>query len=108
MSAMASEAPVRAPCKAYLAPPWMMPWDLMLCPPPRLALSTNTDEKPWRRRRARSEEHTPALQSLMRISHAVFLSTKKSTPSPPSSSTTHKHHATRPHITQESATKLLH
>lgn len=30
MSAMASEAPVRAPCSAYLAPPWMMPWDFTL------------------------------------------------------------------------------
>src|SRR3546814_8133104 len=29
----------------------------------------------------RSEEHTSALQSLMRISYAVFCSNKKSTPS---------------------------
>src|SRR3546814_6770045 len=32
---------------------------------------------PWRRRRVRSEEHTSELQSLMRISYAVFCLKKK-------------------------------
>src|SRR3546814_10249414 len=33
--------------------------------------------KPWRDRRLRSEEHTSELQSLMRISYAVFCLKKK-------------------------------
>src|SRR5690606_3773191 len=59
MSAIASEAPVRAPCSAYLAPPWMMPCDFTLCPPPRLPRSTNRVENPWLRRRALSQR--PAI-----------------------------------------------
>src|SRR3546814_4624668 len=35
------------------------------------------DEGQWLMRRPRSEEHTSELQSLMRISYAVFCSTKK-------------------------------
>src|SRR3546814_5322433 len=38
----------------------------------RLALPTN-----WQRANRRSEEHTSELQSLMRISYAVFCLTKK-------------------------------
>src|SRR5471032_1395607 len=61
MSAIASDAPVSAPCRAYFAPPWMIPWDFTLCPPPSVALSTNTVENPWRRRRAFSQRPaTPA------------------------------------------------
>src|SRR3546814_1456160 len=35
--------------------------------------------RPWDRRRLRSEEHTSELQSLMRISYAVFWLKKKRT-----------------------------
>src|SRR3546814_8742562 len=38
----------------------------------------------------KSEEHTSALQSLMRLSYAVFRSTKKN-----KKTTTHKHHKRR-------------
>src|SRR5690606_19588549 len=55
MSAMASDAPVSAPCRAYLVPPWMMPWDFTLCPPPSVPFSTSTVAKPSRRRRALSQ-----------------------------------------------------
>src|SRR5690606_29000066 len=55
MSAMASDAPVSAPCRAYLVPPWMMPWDFTLCPPPSVPFSTSTVAKPSRRKRALSQ-----------------------------------------------------
>src|SRR3546814_1849095 len=57
--------------------------------------------KPWKRRctmsgRDRSEEHTSELQSLMRISYAVFCLKKKHTylthPHPPFRSTAHYSH----------------
>src|SRR3546814_2956279 len=35
------------------------------------------DRAPWSRRQPRSEEHTSELQSLMRISYAVFCLKKK-------------------------------
>src|SRR3546814_4764005 len=52
----------------------------------------------------RSEEHTSELQSLMRISYAVFCLKKKNkqnhnntnNPSPPPQPTKHQHHSTRP------------
>src|SRR3546814_2419227 len=40
----------------------------------------------------RSEEHTSELQSLMRISYAVFCLTKKNTNTSTSSATKHAHH----------------
>src|SRR3546814_10250499 len=44
----------------------------------------------------RSEEHTSELQSLMRISYAVFC-LKKKTPTPPNPPPTHTdHHPTKP------------
>src|SRR3546814_5477693 len=46
--------------------------------PPRL-LDTIADAIAWGERRARSEEHTSELQSLMRISYAVFCLKKKKT-----------------------------
>src|SRR3546814_7702049 len=39
----------------------------------------------------RSEEHTSELQSLMRISYAVFCLKKKKTKSEPNSNSTHTH-----------------
>src|SRR3546814_1666751 len=38
----------------------------------RIALAAEADERPGERARGRSEEHTSELQSLMRISYAVF------------------------------------
>src|SRR3546814_4526852 len=51
-------------------------------PPARPACSSTSRSAPMRRRRsrARSEEHTSELQSLMRISYAVFCLKKKITP----------------------------
>src|SRR3546814_7869705 len=46
--------------------------DLCRVDPPRLALCRR-----WAGRRGRSEEHTSELQSLMRISYAVFCLKKK-------------------------------
>src|SRR3546814_1061378 len=40
-------------------------------------LTTTRGRLPWARRSARSEEHTSELQSLMRISYAVFCLKKK-------------------------------
>src|SRR3546814_6365984 len=47
--------------------------------PPRIALRSSHPASPMmsRLRRHRSEEHTSALQSLMRISYAVFCLNKK-------------------------------
>src|SRR3546814_4723225 len=44
---------------------------------PQLAPLARTDRPLWRKRRLRSEEHTSELQSLMRISYAVFCLQKK-------------------------------
>src|SRR3546814_4288040 len=50
-------------------------WD---APPPRLATLSEADIRPQHRRsNPRSEEHTSELQSLMRISYAVFCLKKK-------------------------------
>src|SRR3546814_3356816 len=46
--------------------------------PPRLSAETGSDRK-RRPRSRRSEEHTSELQSLMRISYAVFCLKKKNT-----------------------------
>src|SRR3546814_3714317 len=43
----------------------------------RTAISRDTPQPPARRRPPRSEEHTSELQSLMRISYAVFCLKKK-------------------------------
>src|SRR3546814_2375986 len=43
------------------------------------ALHNGADGLTWRARGARSEEHTSELQSLMRISYAVFCLKKKNT-----------------------------
>src|SRR3546814_3303009 len=45
--------------------------------------------------RIRSEEHTSELQSLMRISYAVFCLNKKTTPHPAISNTCHPTHRHR-------------
>src|SRR3546814_9518160 len=56
-----------------------------LSPAPRLAMLTPSHQfplgmtLPLARRLARSEEHTSELQSLMRISYAVFCLKKKTT-----------------------------
>src|SRR3546814_6869307 len=47
------------------------------------------DELAWLFEGRRSEEHTSELQSLMRISYAVFCSTKTTIPHPQSSTYTH-------------------
>src|SRR3546814_2007040 len=52
-------------------------------------LAARDDER--RRRAARSEEHTSELQSLMRISYAVFCMKKKTTDDTTSTQTTHHH-----------------
>src|SRR3546814_9579247 len=44
---------------------------------PRPGLRTRRFSRPWLRRSVRSEEHTSELQSLMRISYAVFCLKKK-------------------------------
>src|SRR5450830_1635200 len=74
MSAIASDAPVRAPCRAYFAPPWMIPWDFTLCPPPSVALSTSTVENPWRRRRALSQRPAtpaPTIRTSVEITDGI-------------------------------------
>src|SRR3546814_1810673 len=46
-----------------------------VCPPPTRAPNISSPRRPTRR--SRSEEHTSELQSLMRISYAVFCLKKK-------------------------------
>src|SRR3546814_5830496 len=48
-----------------------------------------------RERLFRSEEHTSELQSLMRISYAVFCLKKKQSPTDNTAAPTRKHHSTR-------------
>src|SRR3546814_5836307 len=48
-----------------------------LCPPVAAAVRQRRDEASGPRLRHRSEEHTSELQSLMRISYAVFCLKKK-------------------------------
>src|SRR3546814_1350028 len=43
----------------------------------QLASGINPAEERWKQKRMRSEEHTSELQSLMRISYAVFCLKKK-------------------------------
>src|SRR3546814_3044343 len=52
----------RPPCRMLCETPWLNGQDRRLLPPPR---------------QSRSEEHTSELQSLMRISYAVFCLKKK-------------------------------
>src|SRR3546814_8485504 len=54
--------------------PGLMSWKVRLCPRKRGKVNA---ECPLRRVRRRSEEHTSELQSLMRISYAVFCLKKK-------------------------------
>src|SRR3546814_4226928 len=56
----------------------------------RLVRQAIGSPRPWNR----SEEHTSELQSLMRISYAVFCLNKKTTKTPPKqhNTTTHSHH----------------
>src|SRR3546814_8917688 len=56
-------------------------------------------------RDARSEEHTSELQSLMRISYAVFCLNKK--PTSPPSHTTHHNSYTYPYPTQTRSTSTI-
>src|SRR3546814_1250013 len=59
-------------------------------------------EDPHRVVRGRSEEHTSELQSLMRISYAVFCLKKKTNkPTPPHSTLLIHTHHTPPHITTQ-------
>src|SRR3546814_8483084 len=51
-------------------------WALLLLPPLSYALARDRVEALWQLS-ARSEEHTSELQSLMRISYAVFCLKKK-------------------------------
>src|SRR3546814_7870857 len=62
----------------------------------RWTSSTSSSPRPRRTRRSRSEEHTSELQSLMRISYAVFCLKKKK------SERKHK----KPHITLTSPCHL--
>src|SRR3546814_4599899 len=70
-------------CRAFL-----YPWRMNVRPGPlngriRVHVSTSrethSDTDPWRAVWERSEEHTSELQSLMRISYAVFCLKKKTT-----------------------------
>src|SRR3546814_4136759 len=67
----ACEPPRHALCVGRPTPPWLWhrPSDRLL--PPRRGFRSR------RRSSARSEEHTSELQSLMRISYAVFCLKKK-------------------------------
>src|SRR3546814_1065180 len=49
-------------------------------PPERHSMMAPGRRCPWRNARQRSEEHTSELQSLMRISYAVFCLKKKKRP----------------------------
>src|SRR3546814_10322043 len=66
---------------------------------------------PWvcrrRTRRARSEEHTSELQSLMRISYAVFCLKKKKTKNNKNCTTTHQTHEHTPITTETTPTRTL-
>src|SRR3546814_7990363 len=57
--------------------------------------------KPGDRRRARSEEHTSELQSLMRISYAVFCLKKKTTITQVSINYQHYRHKSKQTITHK-------
>src|SRR3546814_2529462 len=73
---MAREAPVMSAC------PVPMPWQKIFMPPPVPVDSTTGAFMPLALENssaARSEEHTSELQSLMRISYAVFCLQKKTT-----------------------------
>src|SRR3546814_6070339 len=62
------------------------------CNPPCPAHARRTDTADTAQ--SRSEEHTSELQSLMRISYAVFCLTKKTKIKNKSHATQHKHHHT--------------
>src|SRR3546814_1145821 len=58
--------------------------DFSICPPRTRPITNGAGPKPWRSAKnpirpeiSRSEEHTSELQSLMRISYAVFCLKKK-------------------------------
>src|SRR3546814_6308618 len=57
-----------------------------ILPPPRTSSSVSTS---WRALASRSEEHTSELQSLMRISYAVFCLKKKNNQDKPNSQIYH-------------------
>src|SRR3546814_2781491 len=59
--------------------------DVSECPVP----STDSSSSASNRRSQRSEEHTSELQSLMRLSYAVFCLKKKKTTNPTQSTTEH-------------------
>src|SRR3546814_6004720 len=78
------EAGIRVADVAYVASqPWPFPSSLMIgcrarALDPALTLDeTEIEAAMWVDRAGRSEEHTSELQSLMRISYAVFCLTKK-------------------------------
>src|SRR3546814_7659348 len=60
-------------------PSWHAHWNRKEPRSKRMSASSKSGGKDWKRRNARqrSEEHTSELQSLMRISYAVFCLKKK-------------------------------
>src|SRR5262245_23425092 len=58
ISAMARDALEADPVRAYLTPPWMIPWEARVCPAPRASDSRRTAEYPRVRRRARVQRPT--------------------------------------------------
>src|SRR3546814_3820261 len=58
-------------------------------PPEALGPTLLEPHPSWMTRIERSEEHTSELQSLMRISYAVFCLTKTTNSAPPTNSTPH-------------------
>src|SRR3546814_3126594 len=69
---LGSETPPRLSGAA--SAPWMSPPSLLKLKPSAFSVPADTAAK-----RTRSEEHTSELQSLMRISYAVFCLKKKNT-----------------------------
>src|SRR3546814_3843542 len=73
---------------------WLEPdasvWDLLSWLPWK-EVAVNTEIRPSYRIERRSEEHTSELQSLMRISYAVFCLKKKTSPNKRNQSNNNKH-----------------
>src|SRR3546814_5812387 len=68
--------------------------------PERCSASDRTHSRDWQPRFCRSEEHTSELQSLMRISYAVFCLKKKNTPSQSLLPICHTHFIVTDHISR--------
>src|SRR5690606_34150743 len=59
MAASASAVPLVRPRRLYLVPPWMMPCEWTVCPPPRSSFSISAAEYPSSTSRLSS--HNPAM-----------------------------------------------